>query len=104
VAAGCGGSTSSGDTSITVRTYDGERLVDTRQLDCAAADGACARVVALLPRLRPRADEVCTAIYGGPERRRLTGRVDGTPLDLTITRVDGCQIARYQLLDEALQE
>lgn len=40
-------------------------------------------------------DEVCTEIYGGPEVARVTGTIDGKELDATFTRVNGCQIARY---------
>ena len=66
--------------------------------------GACDRVIALLPRLRPDPDEVCTQIYGGPERRLVSGTVGGLPVDVEVTRADGCQIARYDLLTAALEE
>jgi hypothetical protein len=62
----------------------------------------CAEVVALLPRLRPEPDEVCTQIYGGPERIVVTGTVDGEPVRAEVTRQNGCEIARYDLLAEAL--
>ena len=59
-------------------------------------------VVRLLPDLRPKPDEVCTQIYGGPERIAVRGTVDGTPVRVEVTRTDGCEIARYDLLDAAL--
>jgi hypothetical protein len=81
----------------------GERLLSRTELDCAGADrAACDRVVALLPRLRPRPGEVCTEIYGGPERLVVEGTVEGAPERVEVTRVDGCQIARYDLLEGAL--
>lgn len=106
--AGCGdggGAASSapaGPTALSVREYDGERLTATTDLDCTVRGGPCDRVVALLPRLAPEPGEVCTQIYGGPERRVVTGSVDGRPVDVEVTRTDGCEIARYDLLTAAL--
>jgi hypothetical protein len=93
-----------GDTDLTVRQLDGDRLVRAIPLDdCDQADGACARVVAVLPRLRPEPDEVCTEIYGGPERMLVEGTLDGEPYTAEVTRSNGCQIARYDLLADALK-
>jgi hypothetical protein len=105
--AGCGGgasggATAPGPTRLTVREYDGARLVRTVPLDCARRGGPCDRVAALLPRLAPDPAEVCTQIYGGPERRIVVGQVEGAPVRVEVTRVDGCQIARYDLLTAAL--
>lgn len=105
---GCGGgdddtASTAPPTALTVREYDGERLVATTALDCAARGGPCDRVVALLPRLAPDPGEVCAQIYGGPERRVITGTVAGEVVDLEVTRADACQIERYALLSEALR-
>jgi hypothetical protein len=109
VAAGCGGdgddppaASAPGPTRLTVTEHDGERVARTIRLDCGTEDVACAEVVALLPRLRPDPGEVCTQVYGGPERITVTGTVDGAPVDVRVPRVDGCQIARYDLLTRAL--
>jgi hypothetical protein len=59
--------------------------------------------VALLPRLVARPGEICTQIYGGAERRVVSGTVAGRAVEVEITRTDGCQIARYDLLTEALR-
>jgi hypothetical protein len=104
--AGCGGggddeAVTPGNT-ITVREFDGETLTRTVPLDCAESGGACEAVIALLPRLAPDLEEVCTQIYGGPERRVVTGVVEGVAVAVEVTRADGCQIARYDLLTEAL--
>lgn len=106
--AGCSGGGSGeapgGGTDLTVRRFDGDRLVKATPLtDCASGDGACARVVAVLPRLRPEPDEVCTEIYGGPERMTVEGTLYGDPYSIEVTRANGCQIARYDLLAEALR-
>jgi len=85
-----------------VRSYEGERLVTTTTLPCTPADARCAKVLALLPRLRPVPDEVCIQIYGGPERLVVEGTAEGAPVRIEVTRTDGCQIARYDLLSEAL--
>ncbi|HMN98469.1 MAG TPA: hypothetical protein PKD59_03565 [Miltoncostaeaceae bacterium] len=82
--------------------YDGERVVRTTDLACGAGDVVCAEVVALLPRLRPEPDEVCTQIWGGPERITVTGTVEGDPVRVEVTRANGCEIARYDLLMKAL--
>jgi hypothetical protein len=105
---GCGGdddppaAATTGATRLTVTEYDGDRVVRTTELACDGGDVACAEVVALLPRLRPEPDEICTQIYGGPERIVVTGTVDGDPVRAEVTRQNGCEIARYELLAEAL--
>ena len=41
---------------------------------------------------------VCTEIYGGPQRARVTGVVAGKRVWTTVTRTNGCEIARWQRL------
>ena len=59
---------------------------------------ACARLVAggtkLFAPLPPNA--VCTEIYGGPQKARVVGVVDGKRVWSTFTRTNGCQIDRWQ--------
>ncbi len=43
-----------------------------------------------------RKDMVCTEIYGGPQRARVVGTVDGKRVWATFTRRDGCEIDRWQ--------
>ncbi|WP_217913159.1 hypothetical protein [Miltoncostaea marina] len=85
-----------------MREFDGDRLVRVHRPDCSGADGPCARVAALLPRLAPDPDEICTEVYGGPGRLVVEGRHDGAPVRVEVTRTDGCQIARHDLLRAAL--
>jgi hypothetical protein len=65
---------------------------------------ACARiasspgVAALLA--PPSGDEVCTQIYGGPDRALVRGTLAGRPVDLAFTRRNGCEIGRYDRILE----
>lgn len=38
---------------------------------------------------------VCTEIYGGPEKVRVTGSVRGKKVNTLFVRINGCHIARY---------
>jgi len=44
----------------------------------------------------------CTLVYGGPEKARITGTLAGEPVDVTVTRSNGCGIADYEALFETL--
>ncbi len=44
------------------------------------------------------ADVVCSQQYGGPETARVLGRWGGEPVDLELSRVDGCRIAQWDSL------
>jgi Subtilisin inhibitor-like len=59
---------------------------------------ACTRLATGGPKLftplPPNA--VCTEIYGGPQKARVVGVVDGKRVWSTFTRTDGCQIGRWQ--------
>jgi subtilisin inhibitor-like len=41
---------------------------------------------------------VCTEIYGGPQRARVVGTVNGKRIWAKFRRSDGCEIARWQRL------
>jgi hypothetical protein len=43
-------------------------------------------------------DAVCSQQYGGPEEAMIEGAVDGAPVRATVTRTDGCEIARWEQL------
>lgn len=59
---------------------------------------ACARLATSGPKLfKPLPpNAVCTEIYGGPQKARVVGVVDGKRVWSTFTRTDGCQIGRWQ--------
>ena len=41
------------------------------------------------------ADAMCTEIYGGPQRVRITGTVKGHKVATRFNRINGCEIARW---------
>ena len=67
----------------------------TRVRACAALLGAGRGALAPVP-----ADRMCTQQYGGPQRARITGVWRGTPVNARFNRTDGCQIARWNALDD----
>ena len=40
----------------------------------------------------PPRDEVCTEVWGGPDRARVSGRIGGDRIDRRLARRDGCEI------------
>ena len=90
-------------TSLTITVWPkgrGNGAPTTRTVECAAdaSDAACARLAkAGAEAFAPVAgDAVCTEIYGGPAEAEVSGTVDGTPVDATLTRANGCEIARWE--------
>src|SRR5688572_17055799 len=45
------------------------------------------------------ADVACTEIYGGPGTARVTGQLEGRPIDVRFSRNNGCEIARWDALE-----
>ncbi|MEU1087436.1 SSI family serine proteinase inhibitor [Streptomyces sp. NPDC005892] len=41
---------------------------------------------------------MCTQMYGGPATARITGTWRGRPVDTTVNRKNGCEIARWNAL------
>jgi hypothetical protein len=58
---------------------------------CSRLDAGGARLFARLPR-----NIVCTEIYGGPQRARVVGTVNGRRIFATFARSNGCEIDRWQ--------
>jgi hypothetical protein len=50
----------------------------------------------------PPDNVMCTEIYGGPQRARITGTLEGQRVDLEVTREDGCAIALWDELEPLL--
>jgi hypothetical protein len=44
------------------------------------------------------ADAICTEIYGGPDVATITGDIDGTAVDTTVDRANGCGIDDWDSL------
>lgn len=87
---------------VTVRWAPGVRATWTLTCDpvggthpngrraCRLLDGIADPFAPLPP------DIACTMIYGGPETARVVGRWRGAAVDAGFSRVDGCQIARWE--------
>ena len=95
---------SSGSTDLTIAVSDGHGKTTTWHLTCEPAGGdhpnpvaACDALVAAGARWLPEVskDVACTEIYGGPETARVTGTWRGGPVSVTLSRTDGCQVARW---------
>lgn len=48
------------------------------------------------------ADQMCTQQFGGPQTATVTGRWAGEPVDLQLSRVNGCAIAQWDRLGPLL--
>jgi hypothetical protein len=78
----------------------------TWTLHCRPAAGshlspkaACTEIKAVQkPFARPPKEEICTKIYGGEQVAWVTGRWAGKVVKRKFTRVDGCEIARWDQL------
>ena len=105
------GSATLGDhLDVTVDRGDG-REPEQYTLSCGSDDAgslpdaraACDHLAGLDDPFAPLpADAVCTEIYGGPQTARVTGTWDGEPVDLELSRVDGCHIAQWDALGPPL--
>jgi len=58
---------------------------------CARLASGGAKLFAPVPQ-----NALCTQIYGGPQRARVVGTVDGRRVYATFTRTNGCEISRWQ--------
>jgi hypothetical protein len=65
---------------------------------------SCSRVrrIAGLLTSKPREDRICTLIYGGPQKVRVTGRIGGKRVNRRFDRTNGCEIVDYDRLASAL--
>lgn len=61
---------------------------------------ACTRLAAGGPALfAPTSPRIaCTELYGGPQKARVIGRVGRSRVWVTVTRRNGCEIARWERL------
>jgi hypothetical protein len=97
--------------TLTVRYFDGTEPDHVAHLRCrrdsARADGflrdagattACrrARKIAAFLAATPSRNRICTQIYGGPQRARITGTIGARRIDRRFKRTDGCAIGDWQ--------
>ncbi|TFV75514.1 hypothetical protein E4P39_10785 [Blastococcus sp. CT_GayMR19] len=67
------------------------------------AEAACAHLKATAEPFAPLpADVVCTEQYGGAQTARVLGRWNGEPVDLELSRTDGCRISQWDALGPLL--
>jgi hypothetical protein len=67
------------------------------------AEAACAHLTATEDPFAPIPDDVaCTEQYGGPQSAHVAGLWGGEPVDLEVTRVDGCRIDQWDSLGPLL--
>lgn len=99
--------TAAGDHLVVTVSPDGsEGESVTYQLDCHPAGGdhpapkkACQAIDAAEDPFAPvPPDMVCTMIYGGPETATITGTWQGETVDAEYSRVNGCEIHRWDQL------
>lgn len=74
-----------GDTATITPPVDGL----SEQTACGALTADAARTLLFDG---PADDRVCTEIYGGPDEAAITGTLDDQPVDVVITRNNGCGI------------
>jgi Subtilisin inhibitor-like len=102
------------DTDLTITTTDAAGKSETWRLTCDAAGtpggthpdptAACAALTAkgetALPPVAP--DQMCTQIYGGPQKATITGTWRGKAVTATFSRTNGCEISRWTALEGLL--
>ena len=96
------------DNDLTVEYNPGDGSpVQTWNLICVGfvdgdhpqAEQACAHLAALEQPFAPLpADQMCTEQYGGPQTAHVTGRWAGEPVDLRLSRTNGCEISQWESL------
>ena len=63
------------------------------------AEAACEHLSGMADPFAPLpADMMCTEQYGGPQTAHVTGRWKGQPVDLGLSRIDGCHISQWDSL------
>lgn len=95
---------------LEITVTDGAGTTTTWTLTCDPAGGthpdpaaACAALEKNAAALKPVAkDSVCTMIYGGDDRARITGTWQGEPVDASFSLASGCEIARWGSLEPLL--
>lgn len=75
--------------------------------DHPRADEACRRLDAVEkdgtdPFAKPAPDEICTYIYGGPQKATVVGRWKGEAINAKFSRANGCEIARWNAIEPVL--
>ena len=71
--------------------------------DHPQAEAACAHLIAIEDPFAPLpTDQMCTEVYGGPQTAAVSGVWNGEPVDLELSRSNGCQISQWDSLGPLL--
>lgn len=101
----------SGGTSLTITFQDSATAApQTWTLTCDPPDGthpdaagACAALAAAQDPFKPLDKSMaCTEIYGGPQTATVTGTYQGSPVNASFARTNGCEIARWDAIHTVL--
>jgi hypothetical protein len=99
-------------TELVVTVDPGDGVPDEWSLTCDPPGGthpdpeaACAALADLDPDVMAAVpgDQMCTQQFGGPQTATIAGRWDGTDVDASFSRENGCEIARWDALVDVLQ-
>jgi hypothetical protein len=100
-----GGSAETGSAlTVTVwpdgREQGGEGVSRSFSCEADSTEPACVVIAELTPAgLAPTPPDVaCTEIYGGPAEAQVTGTLRGVEVDAAFSRINGCEIDRFQRL------
>jgi hypothetical protein len=108
--AGTGGGGAASDLEVRIDRGDGTPL-ETYTLVCGEvvegdhpeAWAACEHLANLDAPFEPLpSDAICTEQYGGPQTARVTGTWRGEPVDLQLSRTNGCAISQWDFLGPLL--
>lgn len=91
---------------VTITVDDGAGTVTEYTLRCAPAGGthpdpaaACSNLAAASAVFAtPDPNQACTGIYGGPQTATVTGTLNGVALSGRFSRINGCEVARWNAL------
>jgi hypothetical protein len=85
----------------------GSRASRSTTVRCSSAQDSpvCEKVAALrLADIEPPSRATaCTELYGGPQTATITGTLRGERIDLKLSRVNGCEIARWEAASALLK-
>ncbi|NKX51795.1 serine protease inhibitor [Arthrobacter deserti] len=87
-----------GSREQTLECVDPEPTGNSTVRDPAAACAALAKSGEAVFFALPNPDRICTQQYGGPQKARVTGTLDGKPVDKESSLTDGCRIAEWHAM------
>ena len=84
----------------TAASYSVRWIWTTARKQCMTRpQAACDHLAGMPSPFAPLAEDLaCTQQYGGPETAHVIGRWGGEPVELELSRVDGCRIAQWDSL------